>query len=522
MLKCDGETLAKKKDITVSKCVDYGYLYVINALQKQLRIEEVLSKTLDKSVSTEVKAMIAGKIMTGSSKLGIYNWLCRESHAAEVLGIAPSGIKVDNLYSSLGNLSFNRQKVERKWFQYHKGNTRRIYLYDITSVYFEGTQNALSAFGYNRDGKKNKKQLCVGLVTDEEGFPLRVEAFEGNTADTSTVCAQIKSLKQEFGIEELIFVGDRGMQIVHHLETDDDLKKMSDIKFITGLTRSSIEDLLDRKIIQLDLFSRSLAEIKDGSRRYVLSVNDELQDNGILYHEHRKSHTDSLLNSIKSSWEKRRQKNLENTEKLQAGKAKGKKLKTQFSQKDIDLYKKRIYRAIDTCKMGKYYTLGVVDNENFEIIFNQQKFDMSKSLCGKYVITTNVEEEKLTKDEVRQQYGNLQNVEHAFRDLKSENIAIRPVFHRHEHQTRGHVIVCFFAYTIIREMENKIYPFLKNYNKLNKTQLAFNDIIEELKNIKMCELKIGQTEKKIVFPDLNPLQKEIFRLFNINPQNMIP
>ncbi|MDR0697633.1 MAG: hypothetical protein LBG28_00215 [Tannerella sp.] len=70
-------------------------------------------------------------------------------------------------------------------------------------------------------------------------------------------------------------------------------------------------------------------------------------------------------------------------------------------------------------------------------------------------------------------------------------------------------------------MENKIYPFLKNYNKLNKTHLAFNDIIEELKNIKMCELKIGQTEKKIVFPDLNPLQKEIFQLFNLNPQNMI-
>jgi hypothetical protein len=62
---------------------------------------------------------------------------------------------------------------------------------------------------------------------------------------------------------------------------------------------------------------------------------------------------------------------------------------------------------------------------------------------------------------------------------------------------------------------------LKDYNELNKSQLSFNDIIEELKNIKICELKIGGSEKSLVFPNLNPIQEKIFQLFNINPKNMI-
>src|SRR5215475_102472 len=92
---------------------------------------------------------------------------------------------------------------------------------------------------------------------------------------------------------------------------------------------------------------------------------------------------------------------------------------------------------------------------------------------------------------IRGEYKKIQNVEHAFRDLKSENISIRPVYHCNENQTRGHVLLCMFAYAIIKELENKLFPFLKEYNQTNKTQLSFNDLKAELNNIKMCELQIG-------------------------------
>ena len=155
------------------------------------------------------------------------------------------------------------------------------------------------------------------------------------------------------------------------------------------------------------------------------------------------------------------------------------------------------------------------------IDFDEQNFSHAESLCGKYVVCTNVKDESLNTTQVRTHYKNLQEVEHAFRDLKSDNISIRPVFHRSESQTRGHVLVCFFAYAIIKEIENKILPFLKTYNKDKKVQLSFNDIIQELNNIKICELQIGKGEKSLTYPDLNPLQEKVFSLFNINPKDMI-
>jgi transposase len=212
---------------------------------------------------------------------------------------------------------------------------------------------------------------------------------------------------------------------------------------------------------------------------------------------------------------------MENRIKIQKGETKNKKLKTKFDEKDLDRYKKRVIKAIDKCKMAKYYSINTIDNETFSIDFKQEDFDRSESLCGKYVVCTNVKAESMEKNEVRGQYKNLQYVEHAFRDLKSDNISIRPVYHRNEAQTRGHVQVCVFAYAIIKEMENKLYPFLKKYNEENKTHLSFNDMIEEINNIKRCELKTGKFGKILTYPELNPLQKNIFQLFNINPNDMI-
>jgi transposase len=121
----------------------------------------------------------------------------------------------------------------------------------------------------------------------------------------------------------------------------------------------------------------------------------------------------------------------------------------------------------------------------------------------------------MTTAEVRGQYKNLQNVEHAFRDLKSDNICIRPVYHCNENQTRGHVMLCMFAYAIIKEMENKLFPFLKEYNKANSTKLAFHDITDELNRIKMCELSIGKQITSVKYPKLSQLQKQILELLNV-------
>ncbi|MDR0612581.1 MAG: IS1634 family transposase [Dysgonamonadaceae bacterium] len=507
------------KDIGVSRCIDYAYPFLLNSIMKDSHIDEVLSRTLPSCNVGLVKAMILGKIITGGSKLSIFNWLNRETDIANLSGVDTTSLKVKDLYRVLGSIPYYQQTIDSKWFRYHHTSSR-MYLYDITSTYFEGTQNVLSAFGYNRDKKSGKKQICIGLICDETGFPLKATVFDGNTADTTTVREQILSLKNELGIKELVFVGDRGMQIIYHLENDEDLKE-TDINFITGLTRSEIEDLLKRQVIQLSLFSKDLAEVTEGNKRYVLSVNPELEASGKLYHQHKKDHTDMLLKLIETSWKNRKFQNMENELNLQKGKSKNKKLKTSFSFKDIDNYKKRVYKVLDTCKMTSYYSIDTIDNDTFKINFNREAFEHTESLFGKYIVCTNVNDKTLNTEMVRAQYKNLQHVEHVFRDLKSDNICIRPVYHRNEAQTRGHVQICIFAYAIIHEMEKKIYPFLKTFNETNNSQLSFNDIIAEIKNVKLCELKIGKNEKLFAIPDLNPIQKKIFKLFNFNPDDMI-
>ena len=516
MLKSERETTVLLKDIAIISCIDYGYVLVLCQMMKQLRIDQVLEKCLSESDATLVKAMLIGKIVTGSSKLSIFNWLCREHDVCNLLGLNMKGCKVDQLYYSLGQLWLHQSKIEKKWFRYHQGARRRIYLYDLTSTYFEGTHNAFAAYGYNRDGKKGKMQMCVGLLTTEDGFPLRIQAFSGNTADSSTVAGQIRALKDEFDVDDIVFVGDRGMHITCHLENNPQLAD-EDIRFITGLTHEQIKTLMSSGTLQLSLFSNDLAEVEVDGKRYILSVNPDLEYKELTFLDNRRRRCDAFVAEIRKSWNKRCDKNQENRQRKEAGGGKGKykHLKTELTQKDIKGYTRRVENAIKSCGMSKYYTVKAIDNQSFTLHFNQDEFNKTRSLCGKYVVCTNVSAKVMITEHVRGEYKKLQNVEHAFRDLKSDNISIRPVYHCNENQTRGHVMLCMLAYAIIKSLENKLFPFLKEYNKSNKTQLAFHDLVAELNNIKKCELKIGKDMSSVKIPDLNPLQKKILEVLNI-------
>jgi len=521
-LKSKTEAVVKEKDIFVESCYDFGYVYVIEQLMKRLRINELLEKTLPESSAKYVKAMIFGKLVMKGSKLGIYNWLEREPELAKRFELDPETFKLDDFYSGLAVLSRNKETLDKKWFRSHKTNGNCIYLYDITSVYFEGTQNELAAFGYNRDGKKGKMQVCVGLVTDSDGNPLRIEIFKGNTVDSQTVEEQILKLKNEFQAVTIIFVGDRGMRIKYTVENSEELKK-SGIQFITGLTKNEIKGLISNNIIQLSMFSQNLAEVEtDDDERFVLSVNPDLEYTQRQYLDIQKDNAIKELKKIKNSWNLRRLKNRDNELKIKNKETKNKELKTQFTTKDIDRYKKQLNHALEKFKMQIYFSIEAIDDKNFDIKFNEEKYELDYQLCGKYVINSNVEKEKLSKEALCQQYKNLQNVEHDFRDLKSDNISIRPVYHRNEAQTIGHIQVCFYALIIIKELEKHIYPFLHEINKNRATKLSFNDILAELTKIKMCELTIGQNVKTLKIPKLNETQKRLFEILNLTPSHMLP
>ena len=520
-LKSKTETVVKEKDIFVESSYDFGYIYVIEQLMRRLRINETLEKILPSTTFKLVKSMIIGKLITKGSKLAIFNWLEREPDVAKRLKLEMHKYKLDDFYSSLADLSENKDKLDKKWFRYRKTVGNCVFLYDVTSVYFEGTENALAAFGYNRDGKKGKKQVCVGLVTDADGNPLRIEVFRGNIVDSQTVEEQIIKLQKELKADTIIFVCDRGMRIKYNIDNSEELKK-NGLQFITGLTKTEIKSLISDGTIQLSLFSQNLVEVEtDEGERFVLSVNPDLEYAQKQYLNTQKYKTEKRLNEIKNKWNLRRLQNRDNELKIKNKETKNKKLKTTFTTKDIDKYKKQVNHALEQNKTGIYFSIDIIDDKQFTIKFNDEKFELDEQLCGKYVIDSNVDKEKMNKEEVCKKYKNLQNVEHDFRDFKSCNIAIRPVYHRNEKQTIGHMQICFFALVIIKELEKYIYPFLHEINKKRRSRLSFNDMIAELTKIKMCELKIGQNISTLKIPKLNETQTKLFEILNLNVSQML-
>ena len=521
-LKSRTEAVVKEKDIVVESCYDFGYIFVIEQLMKRLRINETIDKTLPEATAKLVKAMIIGKLVMKGSKLAIFHWLEREVELSQRFELDMEKHKLDDFYASLAVLNSQKDKLDKRWFRYQKTSGNCVYLYDITSVYFEGTENELSAFGYNRDGKKGKMQICVGLVTDADGNPLRVEVFKGNTVDSQTVEDQILKLKTEFRAETIIFVGDRGMSIKYNIDNSEELKNMG-LQFITGLTKNEIKGLISSNIIQLSLFSHELAEVEtDDGERLVLSINPDLEYVQQQYLDTQKEKTVQRLKEIKNSWNLRRLQNRDNELKIKNKETKNRNLKTKFTTKDVDRYKKQVNHALEQYKTQIYFSIETIDDQNFDLQFNDNKFELDRQLCGKYVINSNVEKEKMSKEEVSMKYKNLQNVEHDFRDFKSDNISIRPVYHRNEAQTVGHVQICFYALIIIKELEKQIYPFLQEVNKKRATRLSFNDMIAELTKIKMCELKIGKNATTIKIPKLNDTQTKLFEILNLTTSQMVP
>jgi hypothetical protein len=177
----------------------------------------------------------------------------------------------DDLYENLDWLYQNQEKIEKQLFdmRYEGREVPRLFLYDVTSSYLEGTKNELGDWGYPRDGKRGKKQIVIGLLTDGEGDPVSVEIFQGNTKDNKTLLNQVKKLAGRFGIEEVTLVGDRGMIKSTQIE---ELKE-EHFYYITAITKPQIETLMKKGIIQLELFSEDLWEVESDGIRYILRRN---------------------------------------------------------------------------------------------------------------------------------------------------------------------------------------------------------------------------------------------------------
>src|SRR5271155_5779068 len=181
------------------------------------------------------------------------------------------GARHDQLRRRRYWLAQHQADIETRLFAQRKpASAPDVFLYDVTSTYLEGEQNAFAAFGYNRDRKSGKRQIVIGLLCDADGRPLSIELFAGNTLDVKTFSSQLSKAAARFGAERVTFVGDRGMiKAPQRAEL-----RAADFHYITAITKAQIDGLIAAGVLQMDLFEQTLAEVegKDGER-YVLRRN---------------------------------------------------------------------------------------------------------------------------------------------------------------------------------------------------------------------------------------------------------
>ena len=270
-----GSLISMKEDVHLKEGLSVGAVWTVYQLAKRLGIETALGND---NIGQLALWQVVARTLDQGSRLSAVR-LVKTHAACDVLGIEQSFTE-DDLYANLAWLSDQQELIEDRLFAFNKENgTCELFLYDVTSSYLEGVDNHFGAYGYNRDGKRGKQQIVIGLLCDAHGDPVSVEVFAGNTQDVKTFGSQVKKVAMRFGCEKVTFVGDRGM-----IKTTRIKELEEGLHYITAVTKAQVDSLIKQGHIQLAMFENELCEIQtpDGVR-YILRKNpvraEELSDN---------------------------------------------------------------------------------------------------------------------------------------------------------------------------------------------------------------------------------------------------
>ncbi len=398
----------------------FGVLFALKHLADQVGITRVLGTAPESKLNL---FLILARIAHGGSRLSAVRWA--QQHAvASVLGV--DDFDEDDLYAALDWLASQQERIERELYQAYvkqQGQPPVLVLYDVTSSYFEGECNELGRYGYNRDGKRGKQQIVIGLLTAEDGEPLAVRVFEGNTADPTTVASQITILKEQFGLAEVVLVGDRGMIKAKGKAA----LSAQGFRYITALTDAQVRTFLKQGVLQTDLFDAHLCEVEHGDKRLIVRRNDTVR----VREERRR---DDKLTQLQAKITAR---NAFVKDSTRASAATGLAALQNWAKRH---------------KLSGFVTLTLEERVIVWSIDEEAKAQ-DALLDGCYLLETNVPVDMMDAKTVDARYRDLQKVERNFRTVKTAFLEIRPIFLRKAERTKAHVFVAMLALKITRQFE---------------------------------------------------------------------
>jgi len=400
-----------------------GAVWATFDLARQLGIQRALGETRQGRLALW---QVLARLIDQGSRLSAVR-LARAHAACDVLGL--DAFDEDDLYANLDWLCENQERIERDLSQGRAPGG--LFLYDVTSSYLEGEHNELAAFGYNRDGKRGKMQIVIGLLCDGAGEPLAIEVFEGNTQDTRTMHAQIVKAAERFGGGAVTFVGDRGMIKGPQIEE----LAAAGFHYITAITKAQIQALLRRGVFQMELFDEALAEIcADSGERYVLRRNPVRAAEIAASREDKLSTLRKLLEAANER--------LAAHPRAKAATALG-QLRRRAEKLGIEGWVELAQEP--AAEGGRRLSLRVDEAGRQE----------AARLDGCYALKTDLAPGAAAKEVVHARYKDLALVERAFRTSKTAELELRPIHVRLATRTRGHVLVVMLAYRIARELERR-------------------------------------------------------------------
>jgi transposase len=414
------------------KSLPHGHVQAVLEMIGKLELDRLISPQRCRERDLVV-AMIVQRLIAPCSKLATTRaW--HTTTLAEELGVTEA--TEDDLYEAMDWLLDRQERIENKLAARHLREGGLV-LYDVSSSFYEGRTCPLAQFGHDRDRKNGLPIIVYGVMTNGEGCPVAVSVYAGNTGDPTTVADQIEKLRERFGLQRVVMVGDRGMLTQPQINK---LKQRPGLGWITALTSTAIRQLVEQGALQLSLLDqKNLAEISAPDypgERLMVCHNPVLE-------EQRRRKREALLGATEKSLEK-------------ISKDVARRKKKRFTAAEIGV---KVGKVLGRYKMGKHFECTIGEG-SFAWSRRTGSIQQEEELDGIYVLRTSEPAEQLSAEDTVRSYKSLAEVERAFRCLKGIDLLVRPIRHRTEDRVPAHIFLCVLAYYVEWHLRRAWAPLL--------------------------------------------------------------
>lgn len=496
--------------VTTEQHREAGPIHVGYQFWQRLSLDRILYDCgLPETVRQLACAMVLNRLIAPASEHAMPDWM-RRTALVDILDVDFEGVDDNRLYRVLDKLYPHRATIEAALVQRERSLFNldtTVYLYDVTSTYFEGQcpRNDKAKLGHSRDKRPDCKQVVVGLVVNRDGFPITHEVFAGNTRDHTTLGTILDRLAEHAGLKEgATVVVDRGMAYDENIA---EFKKRK-LHYVVA-SRQPERDRWLADFEDTEGFSPVLREpspLNPAQKKSSIEVKTQTADQQ-TYVLCRSEQRIAKDRAIRAKQEGRLRADID---KLAKRIADGRLVKAAKINQAIGRLKERYPRV------ARYYRLSYDEpNRTLSAEFDADKHLHAERLDGCYLLKTSRDD--LSGDELWRIYILLTRAENAFRDMKSP-LAERPIWHHLEQRTDTHIFLCVLAYHLLISIEKTLLD-----NGVHTSWATVRDI---LKTHQICTVVLPTDDgsclriRKAATPDSDVQQ--LYRHLDISPDIIKP